>query len=443
MAVLAKRVSRMLADAERATLERCAASVGELQAALRDTADAVQAYARKGWLRRLAAPGGDTARFRDLHDRIMAEMSMLQFDVALTAPAWRDESKALRAAVLERTGKTVEEGGLEELVGSEEGREAVKATLGADARALAAELDELSRKLDRVGAAVDATLNIELTKELRNALQLNVQLTQPSKKSASGCATAGRRRVPLPPARSRRAPCRRRAAHAVRARSCVYLQEATVLEGMFSKKVAAFRVTTGHAVEMRLSVSTKDGADLRVRGIERVQQAEATYVPAQHSRARWCCGSAPDYFQFVGMSASATLFGDDDVDIPLDEPRSATVTLTLPDDAGPRGEVLKLALRMWVSFEPSPALGEGFDKGKTVTVKQPLYFAVYKKGSSRFLMRDVEDATTKQRRGMATLAAPVLGLSLMVHKNYMQKTEGLLRKQLIGWDDGSPYELQR
>jgi len=39
-------------------------------------------------------------------------------------------------------------------------------------------------------------------------------------------------------------------------------------------------------------------------------------------------------------------------------PALAQVLMHLPDDCGPKGEVLKLVLRLWVSFEPSPSFGE-------------------------------------------------------------------------------------
>lgn len=412
MASLAKRVSHMLASSDMELLEAAANSVGELQHALKDAVEAVQAYSKKGWLRKLATPGGDTARFKDVHDRILAEMQMLQFDVQMHPPQWRDESKALRAKVLERTGRTVEQGGLEDLLKVPGARDDLRSALGCEARVLSAELEDISRKVDRISTNVDATLNIEVNKELRNAVQLNVQLTQPSKKTAHGQ---------------------------------VYLQEADVREGMFTRKVAAFRVMTGHPVEMQLSVMTKDAAELRVRAIERVEQVETSYSPAEASRRRWCCsgttGGVGDYFTFATGASTALLFTDDDVDIPLDNPCRACVLASLPEDGGPKGEVLKLVLRMWVSFEPSPTFGEGFERGKTVSVKQTLYFSVYKKGSSRFMLRDMEDHATKQRRGVAAIAAPVLAIPLMVHKRQMARTESLLKQQMVGWNDGSRYQL--
>lgn len=92
--------------------------------------------------------------------------------------------------------------------------------------------------MDKISTNVDATLSIELQKEMRNAVQLNVRLRQPTKRTAHG--------------------------H-------VYLQQAVIRDGMFDRKVAAFRVMTGHPVEMQLSVESREGADLKVRAIERVE----------------------------------------------------------------------------------------------------------------------------------------------------------------------------
>lgn len=58
----------------------------------------------------------------------------------MTPPQWRDESKALRAKVLESTGKTVEEGGLELLLKTPGAAEDLHSLLGCDAQVLAAEL---------------------------------------------------------------------------------------------------------------------------------------------------------------------------------------------------------------------------------------------------------------------------------------------------------------
>ena len=133
-------------------------------------------------------------------------------------------------------------------------------------------------------------------------------------------------------------------------------------------------------------------------------------------------------------TASARLFSDDDVDSHcIDNPKRATVLLTLPEDAGPKGEVLKLVLRLWVSFEPSPSFGDGFERGKTVPVLQPLYFCVYKRGSSRFMLRDIEDHTSKTRLGY-TLAAPFMTLPLLMHKRGLQRTEDMLKGQVLGWN---------
>jgi hypothetical protein len=112
----------------------------ELQHALKDSVDCIQAYSKKGWLRKLAAPGGDTRTFQDLYQRITHEMELLQFDLAMTPPQWRDESKALRARVLESTGRTVEEGGLELLLKTPGAAEDLHSILGCDAQVLAAEL---------------------------------------------------------------------------------------------------------------------------------------------------------------------------------------------------------------------------------------------------------------------------------------------------------------
>ena len=48
---------------------------------------------------------------------------------------------------------------------------------------------------------------------------------------------------------------------------------------------------------------------------------------------------------------------------------------------------------------------QGFERGKTLSLNQPFFFAAYKKGSSRFMLRDMEDHTAKQRQ-----ACPRTGL---------------------------------
>lgn len=60
LARLATRITKILAEADRDLLATHEASLGELQHALKDAVDAIQAYSQKGWLRKLAAPGGDT-----------------------------------------------------------------------------------------------------------------------------------------------------------------------------------------------------------------------------------------------------------------------------------------------------------------------------------------------------------------------------------------------
>lgn len=60
LARLATRISRVLTEADRELLRTHEASVGELQHALKDAVDCIHAYSIKGWLRKLAAPGGDT-----------------------------------------------------------------------------------------------------------------------------------------------------------------------------------------------------------------------------------------------------------------------------------------------------------------------------------------------------------------------------------------------
>lgn len=58
------------------------------------------------------------------------------------------------------------------------------------------------------------------------------------------------------------------------------------------------------------------------------------------------------------------------MDIPLESRKKADVMCTLPEDSGPKGEVLKLLLKLWISFEPNPFFGDGFERGKTVSVSQ-------------------------------------------------------------------------
>ena len=406
---LAVRVATVLAGAEEFTLQRVAPSVGLLQAALREVVELVQAYSTRGWLRRLASAGGDAQRFKSLHVRVREEMAALSFDLQLSTPAFRDESKALRCAVLEATGRTVEQGGLAELLGRPGGAEVLRDTLGVDAQVLSAEVADLARTLERVQGSVEAHLSLSLSKELRGAIQLNVQLTQPSKRSAGGAT---------------------------------FLQQAVLREGFTGtqRRVAAFRVLAGHAVECALSVDSRDNTELRVKAIERVQQVEAFYEPAARAMARRrCCGGAA--FAGLVVPQSCCVFQEEDVEIPPEQPRQALLRLTLPDDAGPQGEVLTLRLRLWVSFHPAPALGLGFELGKTVPVVQTLFLAVFKKGSSRLLVRDIEDVAAKHRAGVVALGAPVLALPLLIHNRYLAHSESLLKRQLVGWADGTAIEL--
>jgi hypothetical protein len=420
LSALASRVAAVLLHAEPATLERVEASVGALQAALTDAVQLIQSYSQRGWLRRLAAAGGDAARFRALHDRIREEMATLSFDVQVSAPpaaAFRDESKALRAVVLAQTGRTCDEGGLEELLRRPGGADALRATLGVDAQVLSSELSDIAAAVSRVGAAVDTQLALSLSREMRSALQLNVSLSQPSKRGmGAGGAT--------------------------------FLRQADVREGLagLPRRVAAFRVLAGHVIECALAVETRDNSELRVRRVEAVEQVSAEYAPAPPSAAArrrcWCAGAAASSRALLlpfapPATAEATLFEEEDVDLPLGAPRTATLALRLPEDAGPAGEVLTLRLRLWVSFHPAPALGDGFAAGKTVPVVQTLYLAVYKKGSSRFMVREIEDAATAAKSGVAKLGAPALALPLLVHTRYVRSTEALLRRQLVGWGDAA------
>jgi hypothetical protein len=195
-------------------------------------------------------------------------------------------------------------------------------------------------------------------------------------------------------------------------------------------------------VEVALAVEGRPNSELRVRAIERVEQAgPATYVPAPAAAKRrscWCGGSNGGGM-FAGLltsEAEAELFEDDDVDIPLAAPRTATLQLRLPEDAGPSGEVLTLNLRLWVSFLPAPTLGDGFAEGKTVAVTQTLYLSVHRKASARFQLAELEDAATAQRSAVARVAGTALMLPLMVRAKQHRSTELLMRRQLVGWDDG-------
>ena len=421
LGVLASRVAQSLAAAEAELLARVAPGVGALKEALKDAVALIQSYSTRGWLRRLASAGGDSSRFRGLHERIREEMANLQFDLSLAAPApdaFRDESKGLRAVVLAQTGRTVEEGGLEELMKRPGGPEALRSHLGVDARVLSSELAELSAAVSRIGKTTDATLALSLDKELRNSVQLTVSLQQPGKRGGTGGTTyltqAALSGTPL----------------AAWARSTA------------QRRVAAFRVLSGHAVEVALAVEGRPNSELHVRAIERVEQAgPATYTPAPAASAkrRCWCGGAGGGSMLAGLltsEAEAVLFEDDDVDIPLASPRSATLQLRLPDDAGPSGEVLTLNLRLWVSFLPAPTLGDGFAEGKTVAVTQTLYLAVHRKASARFQLAELEDAATAQKSAVARVAGTALMLPLMVRARQHRSTELLMRRQLVGWGDG-------
>ena len=408
---LARRVALALAGADKDNMARVAQSAGQLKAALKEAAELVQQYASRGWLRRLAAAGGDAQAFKSLHNRVQEEMKLLSFDLQITAAAFKDETRALRALVLDRTGKTVDEGGLAELLAKEDGKQSVRALLGVDAQVLGAEIAGLAAELSRVSRAVDSHLALSLHKELRGAVVLSVSLSQSSKKSAGGRT---------------------------------YLQQATLHEGFTrtQRRVAAFRVMAGHAVECVLSVDAKDNTDLRVKAIERVDHVEARYEPASRAAARRRCCGGSTFLEGLSVSSEAQLFTEEDVDISTASPTSAHITMALPDDAGPTGEVLTLKLRLWVSFHPAPALGEGFERGRSVPVTQTLFLAVYKRGSKRMLMRDIEDEAAKHRSAPLALGAPVLALPLLIHKNHIHATERMLKTQLVGWSDGTPWDLQ-
>jgi len=414
LGVLAQRVAQTLAAADSALLERVQTGVAALKEALKDAVALIQSYSTRGWLRRLASAGGDSTKFAGLHARIRDEMGILQFDLQLAAPppdAFRDESKALRATVLAQTGRTVEEGGLEELLKRPGGTEALHSQLGVDARVLSAELAELSTAVSHISKTADATLALSLDKELRHAVQLSVSLQQPGKR---GDKTAFITQAALPG---------KHLASWARAGA--------------AKKVAAFRVLSDHVLEVLLEVESKPNSELHVRGIERIEQAgPATYVPAPASKRRcWCGGSGGNMLAgLLTSDAEAVLFEDDDVDIPLTAPCTATLQMRLPDDAGPAGEVLTVTIRLWVSFLPSPTMGDGFAEGKTVAVTQTLYLAVHRKATARFLMEQLEDSATAQRSAVAKVAGTALLLPLMVHARHYRSTELLMRRQLVGWD---------
>lgn len=61
-----------------------------------------------------------------------------------------------------------------------------------------------------------------------------------------------------------------------------------------------------------------------------------------------------------GQVSHASLFTDMDVDIPLESRKKADVMLTLPDDAGPKGEASALAfphrIHRQISARSCPAL---------------------------------------------------------------------------------------
>jgi len=410
---LARRVAMTLSAADKDNLRRAAQSVGQLKAVLKEAAELVQSYTSKGWLKRLAAAGGDAQMFKTLYTHVQDEMRLLSFDLQLTTPAFKDESKSLRALVLNETGKTCDEGGLAELLARADGPQKVRSVLGIDAQVLSAEMSVLAASLARVSRAVDAQLSLSLQRELRGAVMLSVSLTQPTKPSA---ASGG----------------------------ITFLQQAILLEGFTrtQRRVAAFRVMSGHAVSCTLKVDSKDNTELRVKGIERVDHIEARYEPASRVTARRRCCGGSTIFDGLSVYSDAQLFTDDDVDIPLEAPTQANLTMVLPDDAGPTGEVLTLKLRLWVSFLPAPTLGEAFEQGKTIPVTQTLFFAVFKRGSKRMLMRDIEDEATKHRSGVVALGAPVLALPLLIHGRHLQSTESMLKRQLVGWADGTPLELQ-
>ena len=402
---LACRIATILASAEEDTLARVDTSVAALKEALREAAELVATFSKRGWLRRLASANGDAEKFKRLHEHLRQEMATLSFDLQVSTPVFRDESKALRALVLSKTGRSVEQGGLASLLEQPEGREALRGTLGADAQALSAEMEALSGQLEGVRHVVDATLHLARTKELRGAVQLSVQMTQKSKRGAGAGAT--------------------------------YLQMAPLHNAPPpGRDVAAFRVMTGHAVEVALQVSECDSnSELRIKAIERLEHVECSYYAATAaSRRAACCGDVLGLgWAGVGERRTAVLFEADDVVIDADEPRVARLALALPADAGPSGQLCTLRLRMWVSFRPAPTLGLGFEEGATVPVTQTLHLAVYgKKGRASFALKDLEDNVAREKAGLMGLG-PILALPMLIHRKHLRGTEEALQQQLVGF----------
>ena len=57
-------------------------------------------------------------------------------------------------------------------------------------------------------------------------------------------------------------------------------------------------------------------------------------------------------------------------------------------------------------------------------------------GSDEFDDEELEDAATAQRSAVARVAGTALMLPLMVRAKQHRSTELLMRRQLVGWDDG-------
>lgn len=111
---------------------------------------------------------------------------------------------------------------------------------------------------------------------------------------------------------------------------------------------------------------------------------------------------------------------------------------------------LTLRLRIWVAFHPP---GTGFsaaghddsafrhdrrqpgDSALTppVPVIQTLYFSVYKRGSKRAALRDIEDRAA-EKVGLVSASAPALALPLLLHGQRLADTDALMRTQLLGGD---------
>mmetsp|Transcript_19981 Transcript_19981/g.65074 ORF Transcript_19981/g.65074 Transcript_19981/m.65074 type:complete len:662 (-) Transcript_19981:944-2929(-) len=386
---LCGRVARALLHADPAVLERVGPSTARLRDLLTEALALVAGYSDKGWLQRFASMKKDTALFASLHESIQEEMQFLQFDIQITTPAYKDESKAMQARVLELTGRSVEDGGLEILLERTDGREELRQMLGLEAKVLASEIDLLAGHIGDMKKDTTLVLDVAQDSELLTAVELQVQIFNLGK----GCGPS-----------------------ALAAR----LMEVEA-DGGFK---VGYRVMRGLPIFMRLKLVSNDKlhsarVDDSLIGISSVT-AHLTYKPVLPRRlCNWCCGMGvdPKLLHALTIPVTASVTSRSDLAIDEDDPLAADVELHLPDDSGYYGNPcsLEVAIKVGVQRPGSSA--------QTTEFRQTICLAVFKKFATRARFMDASDAAAdvaenlpSQIRVLALLPPPLWAVAVASEK---------------------------